>query len=144
MLITELDGILVIQHNLPLDSECNPIVTKGHEGSCQMARYSLAAKKQGKYWEANSILFEKTPSSEKEILKNLSEIKGINKKQLKEDANSDEIKQELKQEIDNAIKQKIDATPTIIINMQKITGNMPYNTFKEKLINNGATEKGIK
>ena len=47
----------------------------------------------------------------------------------------------MKQEIDEAISKEIDATPTVIINMEKITGNLPYYTMKEKLMKLGATEK---
>lgn len=142
--LSELDGVYLVQYNMPLDGECNPLVTTGHEGSCQMARYALAAKKQGKYWEANAVLFEKTPSKEKDIIRLLSSIKGIDKKQLIADANSEEIKNELSAEIDEGLKQKIDATPTIIINMKKQTGNIPYNKLKEQLISAGATEKAEK
>lgn len=138
---TELNDIYIVQYNMPLDGECNPLVTKGHEGSCQMARYALAAKKQGKYWEANAILFEKTPTAEKDIIRLLSTIKGLDKKQLIADAQSDEIKNELKEEIEKGLKQKIDATPTTIINLKKQTGNIPYNTLKERLLSAGATEK---
>ena len=106
-----------------------------------MARYALAAKKQGRYWEANEILFEKTPSSEAEILNIMKEIKGINISKLEEDANSEEIANELKTEVNNGLKQNIDATPTVMINMEKITGNIPYYDLKDKLIKLGATEK---
>lgn len=141
-IMNELDGIKIIQHNMPLDSECNPMLKSGgHQGSCQMARYALAAKKQGKYREVHEILFEKTPSTETEIIQLLRQVKTINIKRLKEDANSQEIKDELSQEIDEAIKKEINATPTIIINMEKFVGNLPYYTLKEKLLNLGATEK---
>ncbi|MCR5262202.1 MAG: thioredoxin domain-containing protein [Candidatus Gastranaerophilales bacterium] len=143
-LATELDGFLIVQHNMPLDPECNNLVTSGHEGSCRMARYALAAKKQGKYWEANEILFDKTPSSEKEIIKLLSHIKGIDKNKLISDANSQEIKDELKKDIDEALEKQIEGTPTIIINLKKTTGNIPYLDLKERLLNSGATEKSQK
>ncbi len=141
-IMNELDGVKIVQHNLPLDSECNPMLTTGgHKGSCQMARYALAAKRQGKYREVHEILFDKTPSTETEIIQLLRQIKTINIKKLKEDANSQEVKNELNQEIEEAIKKEIAATPTIIINMEKITGNLPYYSLKEKLIKLGATEK---
>lgn len=143
-LAVELKDLLIIQHNMPLDAECNRLVTNGHEGSCRMARYALAAKKQGKYWEANEILFDKTPKSEKEIIKLLSHINGIDKKKLKTDANSEEIKNELNSEIEDALAKQIDGTPTLIINLEKHTGNIPYNKLKEKLIEAGASEKGDK
>jgi protein-disulfide isomerase len=139
--MNELDGVRVVQHNLPLDGACNPLVKDGHVGSCLMARYALAANLQGKYWEANELLFAKTPTNENDILLLLKEIKGLNITQLNKDANSEEIKRELKKEIDMALKKDIDATPTLIINMQKITGNVPFYDLKTKLLNSGAKEK---
>lgn len=140
-ILSELNGIKVIQHNMPLDGECNPLVTKGHDGSCRMAKYALAAKKQGKYWEVNERLFDQTPDSDEKIIRTLKGIKGLNMKQLKADAASDEITAELKNEIEEGLKQNIEATPTIIINMEKITGNIPYYDLKEKLIKLGAEGK---
>ena len=140
--MNELDGVKIVQHNMPLDSECNPLLqTGGHQGSCQMARYALAAKKQGQFREVHEILFDKTPSTENDIIQLLKQVKTLDIKQLQQDANSDEIKAELKAEIEDAIKKEIDATPTVIINMEKITGNIPYYDLKEKLIKLGATEK---
>lgn len=141
-IMSELDGIMIIKHDMPLDSECNPLLKSGgHKGSCLMARYALAAKKQNKYWDASEILFAQTPNTEIDIIIALKQIKGLNIKRLQEDANSDEIKQELKDEIQDGIQKQIEATPTIIINMQKITGNIPYYELKEKLVKMGATEK---
>lgn len=139
--VSELNNVIVYQHNLPLDGECNPLVKNGHKNSCLMARYAIAAGKQGKYWEANDILFNGNYNDEKEILKALKNIPKINLKKLEEDAGSDEVKQELKMEIDKAIVQNIEATPTIIINMEKTVGSVPYYDLQEKLIKLGAAVK---
>ena len=140
--MTELKGIFIIHHNFPLDSECNEKITQnGHKGSCMMARYVLAAKKQNKYWEINDLFFEKTPANEKEIKKIIKQVKGINRKKLIEDANSEEIKEELKKELADASKNKFDGTPTIIINGQKHVGNIPYPQLTKMLIEAGAEEK---
>jgi len=138
----ELNGLFIIHHNFPLDSECNKkLEQSNHKGSCAMARYVLAAKRQEKYWELNDIFFEKTPSSEREIKKAIKHIKGLNIKKVIEDANSKEIKQELNQELENASKNMFDGTPTIVINGKKYVGNIPYPQFKQRLIDAGAEEK---
>lgn len=140
--ITELKGLFIIHHNFPLDSECNEKITQStHKGSCAMARYVLAAKKQDKYWELNDLFFEKTPASEKEIKKIIKLVNGLNCKQLIEDANSEEVKAELKQELENVIKNNFDGTPTIVINGKKHVGNIPYPQLKQMLIEAGAEEK---
>ncbi len=140
--LNELEGIKVIHHNMPLDSVCNPLLKSGgHQGSCQMARYALAAKKQGAYREVHEILFDKTPATEDEIITLLKQVKTLDIKKLKSDANSDEIKEELRQEIEDGLKQEINGTPTTIINMEKTIGNINYLDLKEKLIKLGAKEK---
>lgn len=141
-ILNELDGVKVIHHNMPLDSDCNPLVSSGgHQGSCRMARYALAAKKQGAYVQVHEILFDKTPATEDEIIMLLKQVKTLDIKKLKADANSDEIKDELKQEIEAGLKEEINGTPTTIINMEKIVGNRNYAELKEKFMKMGAKEK---
>lgn len=140
-ILTELDNVLIIHHNFPLDLECNNSIKKGgHKGSCAMARYVLAAKNQGKYWDVNDIFFEQTPKTEKEIKKALKQVKGLKIKEIVKDANSEEIKKELAEELEDVKQNRLDATPTMIINGQKSIGNLPYPELKQKLIELGATE----
>ena len=68
-------------------------------------------------------------------------MNGLNYKQLIEDANSEDVKAELKQELENVVKNNFDGTPTIIINGKKHVGNIPYPQLKQKLIDAGAEEK---
>lgn len=139
--VAELAGVKIVQHNLPLDTVCNPYVpVQVHKNSCTMARYSLAAKAQNRFWDMNEVLFDNTPKTEEEILKLAKQMK-MNVPQLYEDANSEAIKKELKEEIDNSSKENIIGTPTLIINMQKFTGVVPYYDLKAKLIKMGATER---
>lgn len=139
--VTELEGIRIIHHNLPLDSSCNPYIPgQVHENSCMLARYSLAAKKQEKFWDMNELLFEHTPKTEEDVLK-LAKKLNIDVPTLYEDANSEEIKQELSEEIEASQKENIIGTPTIIINMTKHVGVMPYYDLKDKLIKMGAVER---
>ena len=140
-ILTEFDNILLIHHNYPLDSECNKLITNGgHKGSCVMARYVLAAKKQDKYWDVNTLLFEKSPKSEREIRKVLKEIKGLDIKKLAKDADSFEVRNELDNELDEAHKNEFEVTPTIIINNERYTGDFTYPALKDKLTELGARE----
>ncbi len=46
-LITEVDDVAIVHHDLPLDPDCNPrIKGTGHKNSCLASRYSRAAKLQ--------------------------------------------------------------------------------------------------
>lgn len=139
--VRELSNIRVVQHHLPLDMECNPYVTRNvHEHSCLLSRYAIASKYQDKFWEMNDLLFEKTPKSEQEVLALAATLK-FDIVQLYEDANSEKVKKELKQEIEKSAVEGINGTPTLIININKTMGVLPYYELKEKLIKMGAVER---
>ncbi len=139
--VAELSGIKIVQHHLPLDKACNPYVpTQIHENSCMLARYAIAAKNQGKFWDMNEMLFENTPKSEDEVIK-LSKQLHIDTVQLYEDANSEQVKKDLLAEIEHSQTERIIGTPTLIINMQKHIGVLPYYELRDKLMKMGATER---
>lgn len=140
-LAKELKGVEFVHHDLPLDMECNKyLIRPFHNGSCQMAKYALAAKKQGKLWDINSAFFEKKPQTSEEILEIAKEL-GLNTDELQKVANSDEVSQLIKKEIDNSYSQKIDATPAMKIGDEVIVGLKPYDEMKAIMIKHGASRK---
>lgn len=139
--VTELSNVKVVHHNLPLDMACNSnLKTQMHEGSCRLAKYSIAAGKQGKYWDMNDLLFDKEFESEDQLLTAAARL-GLDTRKLKEDAYSDETAQEIQKEISEAVALGIDGTPALRINMETKIGIMPYEELKEKLIKAGAVER---
>ena len=141
--VSELSNIKVIHVNLPLDNECNTYMnSQMHPGSCMMAKYALAAKYQGKFWDMNNMLFDNDFTTEEEIIEKASKsIKGLNIEKLKEDAHSMKINEELKNDIKTATEYGIDGTPALRINMETKVGILPYPELKEKLIKAGAKER---
>lgn len=138
---TELGGFKVIHKNLPLDMDCNERVeTPFHENSCTMAKYAIAAEKQGRFWDFNSELFEKQPKTETAVVK-LAESMGFNIPEMKKDAHSKDTIDRIHNEIESAVDLKIDGTPTIVINGKIYAGIKPYYDLKDILIKAGAFEK---
>jgi predicted DsbA family dithiol-disulfide isomerase len=139
--VKELKGFNVVHVNLPLDMECNSHLSSPfHEGSCRMARYSMAAEKQGKLWDMDAKFFEKHPASDEEILA-IAEKVGLDINKLKEDANSAEIFDAVKKSVDDAYASEINATPTMVINGKKHVGMMAYSELKKLLEENGAKSR---
>lgn len=139
--VSELSDVKVIHHNLPLDKACNKYMPgQMHEGSCLLAMYSIAAGEQGKYWDMNTMLFDKELKTEDEILSGAKKI-GLNTEKLKKDALSPEVAQKLQQEIELANDLGIDGTPAIQINMETHVGIEPYEDLKARLIKAGAKER---
>ena len=137
----ELGGFKIVHKNFPLDMDCNKYLAQPfHEGSCLLAKYSIAAENQGKLWDMNTEFFEKQPKDEDAVLK-IAKSMGLDTIKLREDANSEATKQELNKEIDSATELKIDGTPTLVINGKTYTGIKPYYELKEILIEAGAHER---
>ncbi len=126
----EQKNIQVIHMNFPLDSSCNKYVPNTvHPGACVLAKYALAAKKQGKYWDMSNLIFDEHPSSEADILY-LSEKLNMDIAKLVNDAGSDEINNELLEQIETAHKKGIYGTPTIVIDDIPYMSAMPYYKIK--------------
>ncbi len=138
---SELGGFRLVHKNLPLDIDCNEYVeTPFHQNSCTMAKYAIAAEKQGRFWDFNSELFEKQPKNESSVVR-LAESMGFDILKMKKDANSQETADRLDNEIKSAVNLKIDGTPTIVINGKVYSGIKPYYDLKDILIKAGAFEK---
>ena len=131
------EDVLVEEVNYPLDKTCNWTVggtLGGHENSCDLAKFALAAKKQGKFWGAASVFFDTHPKNESEIIKELSKAHlGLNIEKLKEDAYSEEIAQELRESIGAAVETGVTGTPQLEINGVQYMGIIPYDEFVEKV-----------
>ena len=139
---TEFDNVQVIQHNVPLEKECNHNMKfDGHKGSCLKSRYALAAAKQNKYWIMSNILFFAQDIEKEDDILKLAQKRHFNIKKLREDANSEEIKKELKDGILEADSREVNVTPTIFVGMKKIEGIPSYPEFEQIVIQQGGKKK---
>ncbi len=137
----ELKNVKFIHKNFPLDKACNTTMQyQMHPGSCTMAKYAIAAGKQNKYWEMSNMLYEKKPKSKELLLKYAKNI-GIDTTQLEKDATSQETEKQLKNEIDFALKNNLNATPVLQIGMKQLPGVTPYDKLELMLIEAGARKR---
>ena len=140
-IVTEFKNVKVIQYNLPLDITCNKNMQfEGHKTSCLKSSYALAALKQDKYWEMSDLLFAENPEDEKAIIQ-ASRLLDIDIKQLKSDANSDEIKQRIQENIKIGDSMNVDATPTLFVGVRRVMGIRSYPELKLIVKEQGGIEK---
>lgn len=140
-IVNEFSNVKVIQHNLPLEKTCNHnMMHDGHKTSCLKTSYALAASKQNKYWQMADLLFITSPESEKEIIEE-ARLLDFDIKQLKLDANSEEIKQEIQKSIQDADSKEINVTPTLFIGIKKQLGVSSYPQLRETVIEQGGKLK---
>lgn len=142
-IMKEFKNVKVTQHILPLEKACNHNMQhEGHKNSCIKAKYALAAAKQNKYWQMSDVLFAENPEDEKSIIEQ-ARLLDFDIKQLKTDAHSEEVKQEIVDSIKLADSKRISGTPTIYIGMRKLIGINSYPDFKQVIIEQGGKEKGF-
>ena len=131
-------NVKVLHKNFPLDATCNKYIMQTmHPQACMLAKYAIAAQKQGKHWDVVTILFDEKPTTEtqlKEMARNLD----LDPEQLQKDARSHEVKQQLEEEIDEAIKYGVRGTPALVINGDEYTGMKLDYEVEELLIKHGA------
>lgn len=141
-IVDEYDNVRVIHHDLPLDMDCNPIMTQQmHPNSCLYSQYGMAAEKQGKKWGLISAMFANNKELSEEKVLELAQTLELNTDKLKKDAHSKEIQEKLKEEIQTTLDMKINATPTYIINGKRYEGIFKYPDLEKIVIELGAVKK---
>ena len=140
-LVKEMKNVKVIHHNMPLDTACNKYLRgEFHQNSCMMAKYAIAAEKQGKFWDMNTQLFEKQPSTEKEILE-IDKKLDLDLSKLQDDANSLDTMHKIQADINEAYSLGINGTPSTAINGKTQVGIKSYSKLKQWVIDEGGIEK---
>ncbi len=141
----EFTNLRIEHHSLPLDTECNTYLKQEfHHGSCTMARYAEAAHMQGKFWEVNSLFFEKKPATEDEVIEVLENSGfGLDMDKLKKDAVSKEVEKIIQDDIQYAVANKQIGTPTMKMGDDFEMGVKGYHELKKWAIKHGAKPKSI-
>lgn len=141
----DFENVRIEHHSMPLDTECNTYLKQEfHHNSCKMAQYAEAAQMQGKFWEVNTLFFDKKPATEEAIIEEL-EKSGfeLNMDKLKEDAYSKKVNDTIQADIKYAVEQKQFGTPSIKIGDKFEMGipNGGYPALRKMVIENGGKPK---
>lgn len=144
-LVTEFKNLRIEHHALPLDTSCNKFLKEEfHHGSCTMAKYAEAAEMQGKFWEVNSLFFEKKPKDEDAVIKVLENSGfGLDMDKLKKDAHSKEVDKLIQDDINYAIYYKQIGTPALKLGDDFEMGVKGYHELKKWVIKHGGEPKSI-
>ena len=112
-----------------------------HPNADPAARASLAAAKQGKYWEMHDELFKNSRNLSPETIKGLAEKLGLDTKKFEADMNSDEVKQQVADEIKQGNAAGVRGTPSFFIN-GKVSQNRSLDGFKAQIDEELKKKKG--
>ncbi len=101
--------------------------------SLETAKWSLAAKKQNKYFEFHSAMMNHPGQHDTETLKKLSKEAGLDVEKLEKDKASPEIEEEIKKHLEIAESIGVQGTPGFLINDQIFRGYIPYDAMQETI-----------
>lgn len=101
--------------------------------SGDIARWSLASDKQGKYFDYHAALMSHKGSKNEATLKKIAKEVGLDVEQLEKDANSDEIKQAIVKKTEFARGLGVSGTPAFVINKELVRGYVGLEGLKAKI-----------
>ena len=137
-IIRNYENVEVLHKNYPLDKECQKgLVAQIHPGACMLSKIAIAAKNQGHYWDTASKLYDIKSVKTQKILTLANEI-GMDYKKLWYDSLSKETEAILEDDIKYCNKVGVNATPTMLVNGEKIVGIKTPKDLVEILEKHGA------
>lgn len=101
--------------------------------SLESAKWSLAAKKQDKYFAFHQKLMTHQGGKDEATLKKLAEDAGLDADQLAKDKNDPAIEEEIKTHIKMAQELGIQGTPGFLINEKIFRGYIPYEVMQKTI-----------
>jgi protein-disulfide isomerase len=101
--------------------------------SLESAKWSLAAKKQDKYFAFHQKLMLHQGGKDESTFKKLAEEAGLDAGQLAKDKNDPSIEEEIKTHIKMAQELGIQGTPGFMINEKIFRGYIPYEVMQKTI-----------
>ena len=106
-----------------------------HPDAPYAAKASIAAHRQGKFWEMHDKLFEAAASRQPDALKQdkvdaMARDLGLDTERYQRDVSSPETAQVIRDDQAQAAKLGAGGTPHFFINGARVSGAMPYDSFK--------------
>ncbi len=101
-----------------------------HKNAKPAALATLAAGKQGKFWEMHDIFFDNQSSLSPEFITATAEKLGLNMDKFKADMASDELAKQVEADMKLARENGIGGTPGFFVNGVAVKGAYPFDHFK--------------
>lgn len=101
-----------------------------HPYARKAASASLAADKQGKYWEFSHKLFENSSSLSDAKIQDIAQQLGLNMEKFNRDLTDMSLQTLINKDISDAEKASVQGTPTIFVN-GKALKKIGANEFQE-------------
>lgn len=115
-----------------------------HKNARSAAKASMAAHKQGKFWEYYQKLFDNVGKFNDQFYADTAKELGLDVEKFKADMASPEVEAMVKADEAEADKLDVGGTPAFFVNGVSIQGAQPFNSFKQVIdrwLSTGGTAK---
>jgi len=104
-----------------------------HQNAMIAHQSAMAAYLQGKFWEMKKLLFENQDKLDKEHILEFAKQIGLDMDKFQKDLESEKVKELIERDKNQARSLGINATPTFLINTEKIVGAAPLEEFENTI-----------
>ncbi|NNL67766.1 MAG: DsbA family protein [Myxococcales bacterium] len=115
------DDVRIVYKHLPLSF---------HKQALPAAKASVAAGRQGKFWEFHDLLFQNQRELTDEKFVELAKGLGLDVAKFEADYESSEVAREVAQDLSEARRLGVTGTPGFFVNGKFTSGAKPYESFK--------------
>lgn len=122
-LIKDDKNVKVVLYDMPI------LGPESHE----IAKWSLAAKKQDKYWEYHQALMKHQGGKDADTFKKLAEEAGLDGEKLAKDKDAPEVEAEIQKHLEVARNLGIQGTPGFLIDEKVFRGYIPYDAMTSSI-----------
>lgn len=117
------DRVRLIYRHFPL--------TKIHPDALKAAVAAEAAGNQGKFWEMHDKLYQNQEKLTVNDLRKYAQELGLDMERFDKDLDSPQLEEKVLQDKADGLKAGVKGTPGFFINGTYISGNQPFEKFKE-------------
>ena len=126
--------IKLIHRHFPMDNTVNPLVRKPvHIGSGELAKLTIFAGTQNKFWQMSDYLFATARTMDKLDLKVVADAVGLEASGLALSLHHPWVRRQLLKDIKDGLKAGVRGTPTFIVNGQVYSGQIPMKIIADAI-----------
>ncbi len=119
------DDVRIEFFHYPLDTACNPALTRPlHGNACLAAVASECAAAQGKFWPYHDLLFDNQKQLDRANLVRFAARVGLDEAAFTACLDSDEAKQAVANDIARGTSLEVKSTPTLFVNDRVVRGSL--------------------
>ncbi|MBS1859730.1 MAG: thioredoxin domain-containing protein [Acidobacteria bacterium] len=113
--------VKLVFKQFPLDS---------HPQAAISAQASLAAQKQGKFWQLHDVMYAHRTELSRRAILGWAAALGLDMKKFEADLDSDAVKKTVARDMDDGEKAGVEGTPTVYINGRRYNGDLELSAVK--------------